>query len=476
MFVRQLRIQNDMTNVAQHSSKRVLSVFSLVMINVIAVDSLRTLPISAKFGSTLIFYYLLLTVIFFIPVALVAAELATTWPKNGGIYVWVREAFGYGMGFLVIWLQWVYNLVWYPAILATIALIASYLIDPVAATSPLVTVSIVLIVFWLSTIGNFFGMEVSSLISTVCSLIGTIIPMIGVIGFGIWWVTMERGIPQISLSLDSIVPHINSIKDLALVTTIIFGLMGLEMSAVHAQEVRNPKKDYPLALTYSSIIIIVTLLLGSLSVALVVPNYELNIVTGVVQAFNYFCIELNASWLLPTIAIAIIIGAVGTIAAWIIGPTKGLLVAAQEDNLPKIFAYTNNRGVPVAILILQGIIVSLLSLLYVLLPSIETAYLILTQLTAILALLMYLLMFIAAITLRYRKPDIDRPYKVPFGNIGIWVVGTLGAVCCSIAMCLGFIPPSQVMIGDPMLYQLLLVCGVALFCLPAIFIHKRARR
>ena len=73
------------------------------MINIIAVDSLRTLPFSAKFGSSLIFYYLACAVLFFIPVALVTAELATAWPKNGGIYVWVREAFGARFGFLVIW-------------------------------------------------------------------------------------------------------------------------------------------------------------------------------------------------------------------------------------------------------------------------------------------------------------------------------------------------------------------------------------
>lgn len=457
------------------SSKRVLSVFSLVMINVIAVDSLRTLPFSAKFGPTLIFYYVFITVLFFIPVAMVTAELATTWPKTGGIYVWVREAFGHSCGFLVIWLQWVYNLVWYPTILATIAIVGSYLIDPSAQTSPVATVVVVLAVFWLSTLANFFGMQVSSLISTICSIVGTIIPMIGIICLGAWWIIAGNGVPQIELSWNAVVPKIESISDLALVTTIIFGLMGLEMSAVHAQEVKNPKQGYPRAIKYSGIIIVTTLLLGSLVVALVVPKDDINIVTGVVQAFDYFCSELHIPWLLPGIAVAIVIGAVGAIAAWIIGPTKGLLVAAQEDNLPKIFSRTNAKGVPVTILLLQAIIVSLLSLLYVLLPTIETAYLILTQLTAILALLMYVLMFVAAITLRYRKPDIVRPYKIPGGNFGMWLVASIGGVSSFSAMCLGFIPPSQLLTGDPVVYMLLLICGVALFCLPAIFIHKRAR-
>lgn len=460
---------------ATPSTKRVLSVFSLVMINVIAVDSLRTLPFSATFGSSLIFYYLLIAVVLFFPVALVTAELATTWPKRGGIYVWVREAFGPSMGFLVIWLQWVYNLVWYPTILATIGLITAYLINPGAAASPWFTVSVVLGVFWLSTIGNFFGMQVSGLISAFCSIVGTMVPMIGIICFATWWIWFDHGVPQVSLDWAHIIPSINGLEDMALVTTIIFGLMGLEMSAVHAQEVKNPSHDYPAALKYSSLIILATLLFASLAVALVVPASELNIVTGVVQAFQFFFDKLNMPWMLTGVAIAIIIGAIGTIAAWIIGPTKGLLVAAQEDNLPVIFARTNKKGVPVSILLMQGVVVSLLSLLYVLLPTVESAYYILTQLTCILALLMYVLMFSAAIRLRYKHPKIVRPYKIPFGNVGMWIVGLLGGCSSFFAMCLGFVPPSQIPTGDPVTYQLLLIGGVILFCVPAFFIHKRKK-
>ncbi len=88
---------------------------------------------------------------------------------------------------------------------------------------------------------------------------------------------------------------------------------------------------------------------------------------------------------------------------------------------------------------------------------------------------MYVLMFAAAITLRYRKHDIVRPYKVPGGNYGMWIVASIGGFSSFAAMCLGFIPPSQLLTGDPGVYKLLLICGVALFCLPAIFIHKRAR-
>ena len=116
--------------ISSGTSKKVLSVFSLTMINIIAVDSLRNLPISAEYGFSIIFYYLIAAFIFFIPIALVAAELATGWPKLGGMYVWVKEAFGAKAGLITIWLQWIYNIVWYPTILAFLATIAAYLINP----------------------------------------------------------------------------------------------------------------------------------------------------------------------------------------------------------------------------------------------------------------------------------------------------------------------------------------------------------
>lgn len=454
---------------------RVLSVFSLVMINVIAVDSLRTLPLSAGFGLALISYYVLFGICFFIPVALITAELATTWPKRGGIYIWVREALGTKAGFLVVWLQWVYNLVWYPAILATISLIVAHLFNSAVLASPAVTMVIVLTVFWLATLGNCYGMELSSLISAFCTWAGTLLPMFLIIILGCWWLGSGQYKEVADYSWHDLLPNVHGFDDLAIVASILFGLMGIEMSAVHAQEVKDPKRDYPIALKYSVVIILLTLALSSVAVAVVVPKKELNIVTGVVQAFEYFFAALGIPWLVPIIAVAIIIGSVGAISAWVIGPTKALLVAAQEDNLPKFFAKTNKYGVPVNILLVQGIIVSILSTLYIALPTVESAYLLLTQLTAMLALFMHLLLFVAAIRLRYKYPDIHRPYKIPGGNMGMWFVCLLGGSCSLVALILGFLPPSQIAIDNKEIYQSLLLMGLLAFCLPAYFIHKRRK-
>ena|SRR3990167_4254965 len=91
------------------------------MINIIAVDSLRSLPFSAEYGFSLVFYYIIAGLVFFLPIAFVAAELATGWPNRGGVYVWGRETFGERWSFVVIWLQWIYNVVWYPTIIIILA-------------------------------------------------------------------------------------------------------------------------------------------------------------------------------------------------------------------------------------------------------------------------------------------------------------------------------------------------------------------
>lgn len=383
-------------------SQKVLSVFSLVMINVIAVDSLRTLPISAKLGLPLVSYYLVAAFAFFIPVALVAAELATAYPNTGGIYVWVREAFGRRAGFITIWLQWIYNVVWYPTILAFIAATFSYLFAPQLANNKFYLLSTALGLFWFVTLLNCFGMRISSIVSIIGATIGTILPMLGVIALGIIWLTQGR---EIAVAMPSSwIPDFSSLGNLSLFSAILFGLIGMEMSAVHAEEVKNPQRDYPRALLYSTLIIFSTLVFGSLAIVIIVPNEQLSVVSGLIDAYSSFFRAYNIPWMTSVIAALIILGGLSGVSAWIIGPTKGLLVSAKDGSLPSVFSKVNRFGAPVAILIAQALIFSLLSFVFIMLDSINAAYWILSDLSAQLALLVYIFMFAAAIKLRYSHP------------------------------------------------------------------------
>ncbi|MBM3191944.1 MAG: amino acid permease, partial [Chlamydiae bacterium] len=107
-----------------------ISAFSLALLIIAAIDSIRNLPSAALFGSSLIFFFALSALLFLFPTALVAAELTAAFPKEGGVYHWIRLAFGEKMGMIAIWLQWVNTMVWYPTILSFIAATMAYLIDP----------------------------------------------------------------------------------------------------------------------------------------------------------------------------------------------------------------------------------------------------------------------------------------------------------------------------------------------------------
>ncbi len=453
------------------NSKRVLSVFSLVMINVIAVDSLRTLPISAKLGLPLISYYLLAAFAFFIPVALVAAELATAYPNTGGVYVWVREAFGRRAGFITIWLQWIYNIVWYPTILAFIAATIAYLFSPELANNKFYLLATIVGLFWLFTFLNCFGMKVSSIVSIIGASLGTLVPMIGIIILGALWIA--QGHPLAISHESSWLPDFSTLGNLSLFSAVLFSLLGMEMSATHAEEVKNPQRDYPRALFLSTIIIFATLVFGSLAIVIVVPNGQLSVVSGLIDAYAFFFNAYHLPWMTFLTAILIIIGGLSGVSAWIIGPTKGLLVAARDGSLPQAFAKINRHGAPVAILITQGVIFTALSSVFILLDSINAAYWILSDLCAQMSLIVYVFMFAAAIRLRYTKPNHSGAYKIPGGKWGIWTVAGTGLLCCLVAILIGFVPPTQILVGNVMFFEGFLVGGLLLFALVPWLLAKK---
>lgn len=452
-----------------------LSVFTLAMINVIAVDSLKTLPTAAKLEFSLLFYFLLAAIVFFIPVGLIAAELATAWPKKGGSYVWVKEAFGPKWGFLVVWIQWLYNVAWYPTILSVVAGTIAHVFFPGLEHSAGYMVGTVLVMYWLSTAINFFGMRASSFVSSFGAIFGTMLPMLMIIVMATYW--LVQGNPAtIDISLDSFLPNLNNAKDASYIVTIIFGLIGLEMSAVHANDVKNPTRDYPRALLLSTILILTSLSLASLAISVVIPNSELNIITGLIQAFDFFFNQFNMPGMTKLIAIAIVIGGISSVVTWTIGPSKGLLVASKDNTSIKLLTHENSFGAPVNILIIQGIICTILTLFYLLIPAVQGTYWALTAVTSQLALIMHVVLFAAGIKLRYSKPDVPRPFKIPGGNYGMWIAGGFGVISSIFGIIISFFPPSGIDVGSLSNYQLMLFSGIMAVCLPPFLLNKRRKK
>ena len=446
------------------AGKKVLGTFQIIMINVIAVDSIRTLPFSAQYGFSLIFFYAIAALFFFIPSALVSAELGTGWPKTGGLYVWIKEAFGKKCALVVIWLNWLYNLAWYPTIMALIAGTSAYLFDPELANSKVYIVSITLLLFWLATYLNCHGMKISSIVSSVGAILGTLLPMLTIIVLGIIWLSL--GYPsEISFSWENLLPNETSGPKLSFFSNVLFGLIGLEMVASHAAEMKNPKRDYPLAILISALIIIASIVFASLAIAIVVPHGELNLVVGTLQAFTLFWKAFNLSWMVPITAICIILGGLSGVSAWIIGPTKGIMVASKDGLLPSLFTKTNKENVPTGALLLQGIIVTILCIAFLLMPTVNSSFWLLSIITAQLAMIVYFLLFAACIKLHHHQSEVKRAFKIPGGDIGIWITALFGMGISLFAMAVGFIPPDNIAIKSTLYYEALLLGGMLLLIL-----------
>ncbi len=450
-----------------------LSVLALIMINVIAIDSLRTIPISASYGFAAVFYYVVCALMFFIPSALVSAELTTAWPEKGGIYLWVREAFGKPLAFSVIFIIWIYNICWYPTILSLLAAALAYVINPALANNTWYMLAIIFSVYWLITIFTLRGVYISSIVSTVTAILGTLIPMIFIVILGAVWVAQGRP-TNIDISLKALIPEFK-LSNMVLLNCVLFGMLGMEMSAVHVQDVENPQKNYPKAIYYSTIIILFSIVLASLAVAVVAPPPvagNLDLVTAMLDAFNTFFAAFNLEWLKPLATILIIVGVFGQVGAWVLGPARGLLAAASDGCIPKFLQKENAKKMPTAVLITQGVIFSIVCLVFLVMPTINSSFWILSNLTTQLAFSAYIFIFAAAIRLRYKHPEVLRVYRVPFGNFGMWVISVVGILACLFSVLIGYVPPSQVAVGNLGFYEGFLLVGFFGFYLISFIIYK----
>lgn len=446
------------------NTARKLNVFLLTMINIAVILSIRNLPAMAEYGFSSISYLILVLLCFFIPISLVSAELATGWPKKGGIYVWVKEALGPKIGFLAICLYWIENVLWYPTILSFMAGVVAYAFSPALASNAWYQFFAILTTYWFLTYLNLKGTKFSGWISTFCVITGTLLPGIVLIILGLTWIAMGNP-SNISFSWEALTPRLTSFTELAFLTGMLFSFCGMEMSAVHANDVENPQKNYPRAIFYSAFVIITFSILGTLSIAIVLPKDSIDLLLGSITTIYSILKSINLAWLTPVVSILIAIGSLGGVSTWITGPGKGVLAAAERGDLPPFFAKKNKVGMPLSILIVQACIVTIMSTAFVFMPNVSSSYWILTVITSQIYILVYILLFISAIVLRYTHPKTPRTYKVPGkNNIGIWICGILGLSASVFAIVVGFFPPPGVHIGSIWFFEAFLVGGIILSC------------
>lgn len=447
-----------------------LTTAALVFLITGAIDSIRNLPATALFGSSLIFFFIFSAIVFLIPAALVSAELSSTNTEKGGIYHWTYLAFGEKVAFLSVWLQWINTMVWFPTILSFIASTATYFINPELAQNKAYLVTVILSIFWIMTFINLKGVKTSAKLANACSLIGMIIPMGLIILLAAIWILLGNPL-QIHLTSTNLIPSLNTSENWISLTAIMTAFLGIELATVHIKDINQPQSTFPKALFFSVILILLTMVMGSLSIAFVLPKNQINLVDGVMQAFTNFFAAYHMSALIPVITGMLLIGSLGGMTSWIISPAKGMLQAAESGYLPKFLLQKNKHGVANNLLITQAVLVTVICLAFLLMPSVNGSYWLLSALSTQLYMLMYVLMFISAIVLKYKTSARTNAFNIPGGKLGMWLVCLLGLAGCVITLAVGFIPPEGINVGSKLHYELIFCSGLLAMILPVSFFY-----
>ena len=227
-------------------------------------------------------------------------------------------------------------------------------------------------------------------------------------------------------------------------------------------DVKNPTRNYPRAIIIGSLVTVCIFVLGTFALGLIIPAKEISLTQSLLIGFDDYFRYLHLSWASPVIAIALMFGVLAGVLTWVAGPSKGIFTVGKAGYLPPFFQKTNRNGVQSNILYIQGAIVTLLALLFVVMPSVQSFYQILSQLTVLLYLIMYMLMFAAAIVLRYRMKATPRPFRLGKRNGMMWLLGGLGFLGSLLAFVLSFIPPGQIATGSNTVWYSVLVIGCLL--------------
>ena len=217
---------------------------------------------------------------------------------------------------------------------------------------------------------------------------------------------------------------------------------GNELRACHLDE--ESALIFPEIHYLATALILILSVLGALSISLVVPIGDLSKSAGVCQSFELMLNALGVGWLTPILACLLAYGALASVVTWMNGPSRGLLEVAKEGYLPQYWQYRNSYGMQTRIFILQASLASFLSLSVLIMPSVSDAFWLFLALCSQLYMIMYLLMFAAAIRLKIENPDSPGEYKVPGGRVGMILMSGVAFCTSLIALLCGFIPPEEI--------------------------------
>ena len=451
-------------------AKPTLTWLAMAMLTLGSVGDLGATPATAVLGLASVVIYVLPAIVFLLPASLVSAELASGWP--GGVYNWVSEGISPRMGFVAIWCQFAQTTFYYPALLAYVASTLAYVFAPSLAHSGLYTTVVIIVLFWSAVLVSARGVLSTGRLASYGIFIGTLIPGLLLVVLAAIYL-LQGNASAAPLNAHHVLPAWHGLTSVVLIVNSFFLYAGVEVNAVHVDELRDAPREFPKATLLAVVLILLVFILPTLAISVAVPASHISFTAGVMQAFKSLLDHFGLNVLTPIIAVGLVIASLSGLLDWLTGPSTGLLdIARERGYLPRYFQDLNSNGVQLHILVAQGAVITLIGVLYALVPAVSRAYWVFAALATEVYLIMYVLMFVAAINLRRRQPEHPRGYRAP-ALLAICIVGTLASAAACVV---GLLPPSQLGHITTVPYLLaLLAATLFVGLLPPLLLHKLRR-
>ncbi|WP_415285481.1 glutamate:gamma-aminobutyrate antiporter [Clostridium perfringens] len=428
------------------TTKKSLTLFGFFAMTASMVMAVYEYPTFATSKLHLVFYLLLGGFLWFIPVALCAAEMATVdgWEK-GGVFTWTGKNLGKKYGFANLFFEFFEITVGFVTMIYFILGALSYVFDwPALNSNPMIKFIGVLVIFWILALSQFGGTKYTAKIAKIGFIVGILLPSAILIILALVYII--QGNPIYISSKDTFVPDFTKVNTLVVFVSFILSYMGVEASATHANEMDNPKKEYPLAMLLLVIVAIVVSTLGGLAIAAVIPQNQINLSAGVVQTFVVLLghFTANNTILVKIIALLLAFGVIAEVSSWVVGPTRGMIIAAEEGAIPKSWAKTNEHDVPVYLVIAQGIIVSIWDAVLTFgAGGSNLSFLAAMSLTVVIYLSGYILFFVGYIKAILGE-GLNGAYQMPGGKPVKIIVAIIGLATSIFAFFISFVPPTSI--------------------------------
>ena len=452
--------------------KRILGLKDVVMMSFFANLGIRWIPVAAGVGPSSLLFWLIGALCFFLPFALIIAELSNLYPEAGGMYAWIKRGLGKEAAFISAWCYWVVNFFYYPAILTFFASNFAYaLFRPELANNEKFVTITVIVVFWLLTVALLGGLKVSKWLTETGGIIGSLIPvlLLMILG-GVALIYFHHSMTPFTVT--TLLPNQSIMGNLSTLSILMFAMAGLEVVPTFASSVIKPHRTLPRGLIISAALIFICYTLGTIAMNIIATPSEIQKNTGLMSTFTLIDARLHITWLTEVLAALLSFAEIAALSIWIIAPAVMFFQCTEGNILPQWLKKSNRHNMPVYAFLLQGILVTAVILLTTLLPSVADMYQVLILMTTALYFLPYVLLIFAYFAIKGRGEK--GSFVIPGGKISSYGLATLTLIALLFGIGFCFVPSPGMTHHALFVYETELIGGpVILVALGALFYTLR---